>query len=182
MRPPKLFLSWSYQPRHAPQPAWPRDQRMSFDRAYHVVLAKGRLFFGSSADHKVYALDAATGEQEWTFFTEAPVRFAPTVWKDRVFVVSDDGFLYCLNAADGRLINRWRGGPKGDFVLGNGRFVSRWPARGRKSRGTRRDRMSEDQQPSCGEQGSCSHGARKQAIPGGRSHRGNHAERSISIA
>ena len=64
------------------------------------------MFFGSSADGRVVALDAATGRERWTFFTDAPVRFAPAVWKDRVFAVSDDGYLYCLAAADGALIQR----------------------------------------------------------------------------
>ena len=79
---------------------------------------------------RVVALDAATGQERWTFFTDAPVRFAPAVWKDRVFAASDDGYLYCLSLADGSLIQRWRGGPSDEMILGNGRMVSRWPARG----------------------------------------------------
>src|SRR5205814_1371019 len=38
--------------------------------------------------------------------------------------------LYCLATADGALINKWRGGPTDEMILGNGRMVSRWPARG----------------------------------------------------
>ena len=127
----KLSLQWTYRSRHAPRPAWSgRDTRMPFDRAYHVVIGGEGLFFGSSADCKVYALDAATGAERWTFFTDAPVRFPPTVYKDRLFAVSDDGFLYCLAGEDGRLLWKRRGGPKGSMVLGNGRVTSRWPARG----------------------------------------------------
>ncbi|MFQ5733544.1 MAG: PQQ-binding-like beta-propeller repeat protein [Planctomycetaceae bacterium] len=128
--PAKLSLQWRFQSRHAPQPAWPRDPRMLFDRAYHTVIANGTLYFGSSVDTKITALDAVTGEQKWSFFTEGPVRFAPVIWKDRVFAVSDDGYLYCLSAKDGKLHWKKRGGPSDDKVLGNGRFVSRWPARG----------------------------------------------------
>lgn len=128
--PTKMSRHWSWRPVHRPQPAWPRDDRMSFDRTNHAVIAHERVYFGSSADCKVCALDAMTGELEWTFFTDSPVRFAPVVWEDRVFVVSDDGYLYCLDAALGSLIDRWRGGPSDDRVLGNGRVVSRWPARG----------------------------------------------------
>ena len=95
-----------------------------------VVIAAGTLYFGSSADDKLYALDAASGRLKWTFFTDGPVRFAPAFWQDRIYVVSDDGYLYCLAAADGSLLRKWRGGPVDDRVLGNGRIVSRWPARG----------------------------------------------------
>ena len=129
--PPKLSLCWRYETGHAPQPAWSgRDTRMPFDRAYHVVVADGRLFFGSSADGKVHALDAATGAGLWSYTTDAPVRFAPAVWEDRVLATSDDGHLVCLAAADGRLLWKIRGGPDGSMVLGNRRMVSRWPARG----------------------------------------------------
>ncbi len=128
--PTKLSHAWTYRPAHAPLPAWPRDDRMMFDRANEVVVAGGLLFFGSASDCKVVALDAVTGQEKWTFFTDAPVRFAPAVWKDRVFVVSDDGFLYCLAAADGSLWQKWHGGQGEELILGNGRMVSRWPARG----------------------------------------------------
>ena len=129
--PAELLLQWKYQPRHAPRPAWSgRDTRMPFDRVYHTVIADGTVFFGSSADDKVYALDAASGEQRWTFFTGGPVRFAPALWRGRVFVVSDDGVLYCLAAEDGRVLWQLRGGPADSMVLGNERMISRWPARG----------------------------------------------------
>jgi outer membrane protein assembly factor BamB len=126
-----LSPRWIYKSRHNPRPAWLGDDtRMPFDYAYHTVVADGLLFFGSSADCKVYALDAATGEERWAFFTDAPVRFAPAVWKDRLFVVSDDGCLYCLSAKRGALLWKKRGGPDDSMLLGNDRMVSRWPARG----------------------------------------------------
>ncbi len=129
--PAKLWLRWVYHSRHAPCPAWSgRDTRMPFDRAYHMAVAGDRLFFASSADCKVYCLDVAKAYQRWTFFTGAPVRLPPAVWEDRLFVGSDDGFLYCLAADDGRLLWKLRGGPDDGMVLGNGRIISRWPARG----------------------------------------------------
>jgi outer membrane protein assembly factor BamB len=123
-------LAWRYHSLHPPVPAWPRDDRMWFDLAPEVVIVGDLLVFGDSADGRVIALDATTGETRWTFFTGAPVRFAPALYKDQVYVVSDDGYLYCLAAADGALQNRWRPGPSDEMILGNGRMVSRWTARG----------------------------------------------------
>lgn len=128
-----LHLQWVYRPKQPPQPAWPEPgkelNRLDFDYAHQVAVADGLVYFGSSADCKVYALDLATGQERWSFFTDGPVRFAPTVWQDRLFVVSDDGYLYCLSAAQGRLLWKLRGGPRGDRLLGNGRIISRWPLR-----------------------------------------------------
>jgi outer membrane protein assembly factor BamB len=135
-----LDLRWVHVPVHPPQPAWPAPaerpregfflrHRVSFDGAFQVAAAGNRIYFGSSADDKVYALDAATGEQIWSFCTGGPVRLAPTIWKDRLFVGSDDGFVYCLKANDGELLWKKRGGPKDERLLGNGRMISRWPVR-----------------------------------------------------
>ena len=37
------------------------------------------VFFGSAVDNGIHAVDAATGQRRWTFFTEGAVRLAPTV-------------------------------------------------------------------------------------------------------
>ncbi|MCP4259640.1 MAG: PQQ-binding-like beta-propeller repeat protein [Planctomycetes bacterium] len=129
--PANLSLRWVYKPLHPPQPAWQaKDTRMPFDHALHTIIAEGLVFFGSSADNKVYVLDAVTGKQQWTFFVDSPVRFAPAYWKGRLYVAADDGYLYCLRAKTGTLIWAKRGGPQEDMVLGNSRMISRWPARG----------------------------------------------------
>ena len=129
--PSDLTLRWVHKPRQPPDPAWVgQDTRLPFDHAYHVVVSRGSVFFGSSADCKVYALDAATGLERWSSYTEAPVRFAPAVWEGRVYVASDDGSLYCFEAETGQLAWRRPVAPGRDMLLGNGRLISRWPVRG----------------------------------------------------
>jgi len=133
---------WVHRSRHAPRPAWRGEakwdgwnkvydlkSRQIFDYAYHPVIADGLLYYGSSADDKIYCLDAATGEQRWTFFTEGPVRLAPTIAEERVFVGSDDGHAYCLDAKSGKLIWKTQLGPRDYRVPGNSRIISRWPLR-----------------------------------------------------
>lgn len=128
--PRELKLRWVYRAARRPSPAWPTRNRLAFDRAYQPIVAGGVLCFGSSADDKVYALDAATGKLLWTFFTDAPVRFAPLAWRNRVLVASDDGKIYCLSIDRGKVLWQRRGGPRSDMLLGNDRMISRWPARG----------------------------------------------------
>lgn len=129
--PADLQLGWIWKAAQPPAPAWSgRDTRMPFDLAFQPVVSGGLVCFGSSADCTVYALDAKTGSTQWTFVTDGPVRFAPAIWQDRLFVVSDDGHLYCLALETGKLLWKKHAGPKPDMILGNGRLISRWPARG----------------------------------------------------
>ena len=65
----------------------------------------------------------------WTFFTEGPVRLAPTVAAGRVYAGSDDGLVYCLDAKDGRLVWSARAGAGATRILGAGRLMSLWPVR-----------------------------------------------------
>jgi outer membrane protein assembly factor BamB len=135
-----LVEHWVYVPLYAPRPAWsgpaerPREgfkqrPRVIFDDAFQVAVSGDTIYFGSSVDNKVYALDAATGKECWSFFTDGPIRLAPTVWENRVFVGSDDGFVYCLDADDGTLVWKVRGGPDNEKLLGSGKMISRWPIR-----------------------------------------------------
>ena len=131
--PATLHPQWTYQARHKPRPAWPEPgrelNRQAFDYAPDVVSAGGLVFFGSSADHKVYALDAANGIERWSYFTEGPIRFAPVVADGRVFVASDDGFVRCLDRENGTLLWAFPGGPTRELMFGNEQMISRWPIR-----------------------------------------------------
>jgi len=153
-----LSESWVFKAAHRPQPAWPLPAKQDFwhrhynlrvtvtyDWAFHVVgageprintdlhgLGNDMVFFASSADDKVYALDAQTGQIRWTFFTEAPVRLAPSISGNRVYVGSDDGYVYCLSRDNGSLIWKYSGGLSindGRLIPGNGRIISTWPVR-----------------------------------------------------
>lgn len=128
--PTKLQQAWVYRAAHAPQSAWPRSDRLTFDRANQPVIAGDLVYFGDSVTGVVTALDLGTGQTRWQFFTEGPIRFAPAVFEDRLFVTSDDGHLYALQTTTGALLWKHRGGPDAALRLGNERMISRWPARG----------------------------------------------------
>jgi len=127
---------WSYTPPAEPVRAWPTPQagynelpKLAFDDATHVAMAGDTVFFGSSVDNGIHAVDARTGAKRWTFFTEGPVRLAPTVAEGRVYAGSDDGLVYCLDAKDGRLVWSARPGAGATRILGAGRLSSLWPVR-----------------------------------------------------
>lgn len=124
-----LHLQWSIAyPR--PRPAWPDQPKLQFDAAYQPVIANELALVASAQSDSVTALDLHDGAERWRFVADGPVRFAPLVWEERVYFVSDDGHLYCLALASGELQWKVRGGPSGRLLLGNGRLISTWPARG----------------------------------------------------
>jgi outer membrane protein assembly factor BamB len=127
--PDRLHLQWAreYPPL---KPAWPDQEKMQFDVAYEPIVLGQTLFLSSSRHDCVRALDTRTGLERWTFYADAPVRFAPVAWEGRLYFTADDGYLYCLDAASGRELWKFRGGPSDRKVLGNDRLISTWPARG----------------------------------------------------
>ena len=103
---------------------------MQYDKVYEPVVLGKTLFVGSNARDRMGALDTETGEEKWAFYTAGPVRFPAVAFDGKVAFVSDDGYLYCVDAERGTLIWKFRGGPSDRKILGNGRLVSTWPARG----------------------------------------------------
>jgi len=134
---PQLHLQWAREyPRL--RPAWPPDSarpdpyapRLLFDAVYEPVAMGKSLFVGSSHNDRLAALDLETGDEKWAFYADGPIRLAPAALNGKVYSVSDDGHLYCLDAAKGGLLWKRRGGPSDRKVLGNVRLISAWPARG----------------------------------------------------
>jgi len=128
--PDELHLLWMRQ-LPAPRPAWPASQpSLRFDVSYSPVAAGKMLFVPSMVTDTVTAYDTETGEQRWQFFAEGPIRFAPVFHDGKVYAGSDDGYLYCLDAAKGTLLWKVRGGPTDRRIIGNERLISTWPVRG----------------------------------------------------
>jgi len=129
--PRNMFLQWE---RQSPTPVscWPSPQqhKLEFDLSYEPIAAAGLLFVPSMVQDCMSAYDALTGDLRWRFFADGPVRFAAAFAAGKLYFVSDDGYLYCLNAQTGDLFWKLRGGPSERRLLGNGRLISMWPARG----------------------------------------------------
>ncbi len=127
---PELHLQWTLE-LPEPKSCWPFTQyKLLFDLSYEPIVMGNTLYIPSMARDSVSAYDIRNGELKWRFYADGPVRFAPVGWNKKIYFVSDDGYLYCLNADNGSLLWKFRGGPSDRKVLGNERLVSMWPARG----------------------------------------------------
>ena len=65
------------------------------------IVSGGHIFIGS-ADGKVFAVEAKTGDFIWTYQTGQKIRATPAVEGDVVYVGSWDGIVYALSASTGR--------------------------------------------------------------------------------
>ncbi len=128
--PENMSLRWTRS--LVPQsPAWPPTQmKLQFDLVPEPVVLGNRIFVPSNTIDALVAYDTATGREAWRFYTDGPVRFAPVAHAGKVYVASDDGFLYALEAQTGELVWKFRGGPANRPILGNRRLISSWPLRG----------------------------------------------------
>jgi outer membrane protein assembly factor BamB len=74
----------------------------------------GRVYCALSDEGKVFCVDAASGEMEWTSDTGSVIydsSFCADASGDHVFIGNVDGTLNCLKAADGKIAWRYRLGP-----------------------------------------------------------------------
>ena len=131
--PETLHLQWV---RELPPPrrAWTRQlddaDKMEFDLSYSPIVADNRLFVSSMTTDRLTAYAADTGEELWRFYADGPMRVAPAAWNGKVYAASDDGRMYCLDAATGTLLWSFDAALSDHRVLGNERIISMWPVRG----------------------------------------------------
>ena len=130
--PHALGLKW-YREESPRLPVWDdplnRDL-MPYDRVFEPIVADGRIYLPYNDSDKVVCFSLGTGDVEWTYFADGPVRFPPVAANGKIYCVSDDGWLHCLDGRTGKVVWKHQGGPTDRKVLGNERIISMWPARG----------------------------------------------------
>lgn len=103
---------------------------MPYDRLFEPIVLGDRMFVAFNDRDKVVAYSLKNGKELWTFYTDGPVRLPPVGWQGSIYFACDDGYLYRVDAANGKLTWKFRGAPGAQKVLGNKRLISAWPARG----------------------------------------------------
>ncbi len=89
------------EPRDEPRWVYPRQGTLGGHIVGGLVVAEGRVYFGSS-DGMVYALDAAEGYKEWVFETSDKIWSTPAIDGDTLFIGSFDNKLYAIDTTTGR--------------------------------------------------------------------------------
>jgi outer membrane protein assembly factor BamB len=99
------------------------------------TIAAGKVFVAQKDLHALHALDADSGRKVWSYTTGGPIDSPPTILssEERVSLCvfgSHDGYIYCLNAADGALVWRYRAAPLDMQMQARGHLASPWPVPG----------------------------------------------------
>ncbi len=94
------------------------------------TIAEGKVFVASMDEHRVWALEADTGESRWTFTAGGPVDTPPTIHAGLAVFGCRDGYVYCLRAKDGELLWRFRATPANEQIIVDGRVESAWRVHG----------------------------------------------------
>jgi outer membrane protein assembly factor BamB len=76
------------------------------------LLVGKRIYFGSW-DHGVYSLNAKTGKRIWRFGADEQVNTSAAYWKGTIYIASDAGTLYAIDASSGRM--KWSAGDAREF-------------------------------------------------------------------
>lgn len=138
----RLSLQWEYQSQQPPQTAWGGPAKWDayagirnlramrdYDSAFHVIVVGHTLYFGSTVNDALLALDTRTGKTRWSYFAEAGIRVAPAYADGHVYFGSDDGHAYCVQAETGKLIWKFQPPQSEPMIINNGRLISPWPCR-----------------------------------------------------
>ena len=131
---------WSIKAPAAPQLAWSSGEgrvvegkllghRVRFDDAFRTVISANRVYYGSTVDHALHCVDLQSGQELWRFVTGGPIRLAPTIASGKVLFGSDDGVVYSLEAATGKMNWKRRVAPRDEWLLARGEMISKWPVR-----------------------------------------------------
>jgi tetratricopeptide (TPR) repeat protein len=75
-----------------------------------VTVVDGTIYLGSN-DNNLYAVDAATGEEEWSFETGNRIHSSPAVADGTAYIGSHDNSVYAVDAATGK--EEWAYGTEG---------------------------------------------------------------------
>jgi outer membrane protein assembly factor BamB len=94
------------------------------------VVAEGMVFVAATDAHQVCALDAETGKLRWRCLLDGRVEAPPTIFGGLCLFGANNGWVYCLRAADGKMVWRFRAAPEERRIMVRGRLESPWPVPG----------------------------------------------------
>jgi outer membrane protein assembly factor BamB len=90
------------------------------------TVAGGMVFLSVIDEHRVVALDLATGQRRWSYTVGGRVDTPPTIHEGLALFGARDGWVYCLTADTGELVWKFRAAPEDMRILAREQLESAW--------------------------------------------------------
>jgi len=94
------------------------------------VIAGNTVVFAEEDTGVLHAVNRQDGQERWTFQAHSRIVTAPTLHEGRVLFGGRNGWLYCLDGANGEMMWRLRVAPREFQTISYGKLESLWPAFG----------------------------------------------------
>jgi len=94
------------------------------------VVSDRMVFVAETDRHTLHALSAADGRPAWKFIADGRIDSPPTLCRGLCLFGTRNGFVYCLRAADGALVWRYRAAPQDRRLFAYEQIESVWPVHG----------------------------------------------------
>lgn len=138
---------WRHDSLSPPEPAWPAPAKGSLWQKLDKIEARvtddmadvplvvldseghSHVLITSSANDRLISVNPLTGKTRWQFFTQGPIRYAPSVLAGIAYLGSDDGLVRAIDISNGKQIWQTRIGPAMPSIIGNERLISPHPIR-----------------------------------------------------
>jgi len=105
--------------RGSPERIPPYKEGSRWDRYGSSIVADGKRVYVGSRDHTLYALDLATGKEQWRVESQDMMTATPALYRDMVLFADYKGIVQAVGASDGKA--RWTYDAKlpvaGDLVV-----------------------------------------------------------------
>jgi outer membrane protein assembly factor BamB len=99
-------------------------------RLTQPIVADGRLYTVAKDAQKLCALDAETGDMQWSHGLASRVDSSPTCHKGMILFGGRGGYVYALRASNGELIWKFRAAPEDLRLVAYDGVESVWPVHG----------------------------------------------------
>lgn len=94
------------------------------------TVADGLVLVAETIGRRLVCLDARDGTVRWSFPSEGRIDAPPTIVRGRAVFGCHDGYVYCVDIADGSLAWRFQAAPSRRLITAHGQLASVWPVHG----------------------------------------------------
>lgn len=110
------------------KPLW--TETLGRSKLTQAVAAYGIVCVAEPRTGRVFARDAATGKERWSYSADGQVDYPPALHRGLCFFGTSSGSVVALDALTGKEIWILRAAPAEKYIAEEGRFASAWPVVG----------------------------------------------------